>query len=61
MARYGERPPVFSGVSFAVGRGEPVALIGANGAGKSTLLKCLLGFVAPTCGEISVFGASSVG
>ena len=53
---YGEAPPVFTGVAFAVGRGEQVALIGANGAGKSTLLRCCLGFVAPAAGEISLFG-----
>jgi phosphonate transport system ATP-binding protein len=55
-ARYGEHAPVFSQVSFAVGGGEAVALIGANGTGKSTLLKCLLGLVAPTSGTITVFG-----
>ncbi|MDH3382987.1 MAG: ATP-binding cassette domain-containing protein, partial [Deltaproteobacteria bacterium] len=30
-------------VSFAVGKGEIVALIGANGAGKSTILKAVSG------------------
>lgn len=55
-ACYGKREPVFSGVSFMVGRGEAVALVGANGAGKSTLLKCLMGFVAPSDGSVSVFG-----
>jgi phosphonate transport system ATP-binding protein len=53
---YGEAPPIFTGVGFAVGRGETVALIGANGAGKSTLLKCCLGFVTPLAGEVALFG-----
>lgn len=57
LARYGAQEPVFSNVSFTVGRGEAVALIGANGAGKSTLLKCVLGLVAPTDGAISIFGS----
>jgi phosphonate transport system ATP-binding protein len=56
-ACYGKREPVFSGVNFKVERGESVALVGANGAGKSTLLKCLMGFVTPSGGAVSVFGS----
>ena len=39
------------GVSFGIGKGEIVALIGANGAGKSTILNCLSGVVRPQAGE----------
>lgn len=39
-------------VSFSVGSGEVVALIGANGAGKSTILKCISGLLRPAKGEI---------
>lgn len=53
---YGGGPAIFSRVSFDIGRGDAVALIGANGAGKSTLLKCFLGFVQPTVGEVLLFG-----
>ena len=35
------------GVSFEVGEGEIVALIGANGAGKSTILKTVSGLLHP--------------
>jgi len=42
------------GVSFAVGRGEIVAMIGENGAGKSTLLKTLGGVHQPSEGQIYV-------
>ena len=38
-------------VSFAIGKGEIVALIGANGAGKSTILNTLSGVVRPQAGE----------
>jgi branched-chain amino acid transport system ATP-binding protein len=38
------------GVSFGVGRGEVVALIGANGAGKSTILNALSGLIRPQSG-----------
>jgi len=41
-------------VSFSVGRGEVVGLIGENGAGKSTLMKILGGVVAPTAGVIKL-------
>ncbi|MDX3747241.1 thiol reductant ABC exporter subunit CydD [Streptomyces sp. AK08-02] len=43
-------------VSFAVGAGETVALVGSSGVGKSTLLHALLGFVRPTEGRVSVGG-----
>lgn len=43
-------------VSFAIERGDSVALIGKNGSGKSTLLKILAGVMYPTMGGISVRG-----
>jgi ABC-type polysaccharide/polyol phosphate transport system ATPase subunit len=39
-------------VSFAVGRGETLGIIGANGSGKSTLLKVVAGIYPPTFGTI---------
>lgn len=44
------------GVSFEVGEGEIVALIGANGAGKSTILKTVSGLMHPRSGSISFMG-----
>lgn len=43
-------------VSFSVGRGEAVGLIGHNGAGKSTLLRLLCGLGRPTSGQVRVSG-----
>ena len=53
---YGARA-VFRDVSFAVGRGELVALCGPNGAGKSTLLRLLLGLHTPSSGAVRLGGA----
>jgi len=43
-------------VSFSVGPGEMLGVIGANGAGKSTLLRLLGGVGRPTAGSIQVNG-----
>jgi len=40
------------GVSFGVGQGEIVSLVGANGAGKSTVLRAISGIVRPSSGNI---------
>ena len=43
-------------VSFEVGDGEIVAMIGANGAGKSTILKTVSGLMHPRTGTITFCG-----
>lgn len=44
--------PLTKPVSFAIERGEKVAVIGTNGLGKTTLLKTILGKTAPFKGEV---------
>jgi len=44
---------VLQGISFSVGRGEKIAVLGRNGAGKSTLVKIVGGVERPTSGSIS--------
>ena len=46
-------------LSFEVGRGEALGIIGHNGAGKSTVLKLLSSITSPTRGEITVNGRLS--
>jgi capsular polysaccharide transport system ATP-binding protein len=43
---------VLDGISFRVGAGERMAVLGRNGAGKSTLIKLLAGMQLPTSGRI---------
>ena len=45
-------PPVLEGVTFEVGAGERVGVLGPNGGGKSTLFRVLLGELAPLAGAV---------
>ena len=48
-------------VTFEVGKGELVAIVGANGAGKSTSLKAIVGAVSPVSGKIEFEGIDITG
>jgi zinc transport system ATP-binding protein len=48
--------PVLEEVSLDIEANTCVGVLGPNGAGKSTLLKVILGLIAPTRGEVLVFG-----
>jgi cobalt/nickel transport system ATP-binding protein len=52
---YEQGSPIIENLSFTIGDGESVGLIGANGAGKSTIMKLLLGLVTGE-GRIAVDG-----
>ncbi len=51
--RYGGRR-VLGGVSFALRRGETMAVTGPNGSGKTTLLRLVAGLAAPTGGTVEL-------
>jgi len=53
----GSEVPALAPVSFDVAAGEMVAIAGGSGGGKTTLLNALLGFLAPTGGQVLVDGA----
>ena len=52
------RLTILSNVSFAIDKGDSVAVVGASGAGKSTLLALLAGLDLPTEGEIWLNGVN---
>src|SRR5437763_1542187 len=49
------------GISFRVGQGEIVTLIGANGAGKTTTLRAVSGMLRPSGGQIRYEGTAIAG
>ncbi len=46
--------PVLEGVTFRVGKGEVVSVLGPNGVGKTTLLRCINGILKPSGGAVFV-------
>ena len=50
------RVPAIHDVSFTVGRGELISIVGANGSGKTTLLKTVAGTLHPTKGSMEFEG-----
>ena len=56
-ALYGESHVLHS-VSFALGEGRVLALLGRNGAGKTTCMNSVIGFLPPRNGTVRLFGQS---
>lgn len=53
--------PVLENVSFFVGRGQTLCILGRSGVGKSVSLRLLMGFLRPDSGSIRVEGREIVG
>jgi branched-chain amino acid transport system ATP-binding protein len=59
-ALYGDSH-VLHGISFEVGAGRVLALLGRNGAGKTTCMSAIIGFLPPRKGAIRLFGEPIAG
>src|SRR5208283_272553 len=53
---YGENSAFIENLSFTIGQGEFIGLLGAKGSGKSTLLKLGSGILKPQSGKIMLWG-----
>src|SRR6266576_5134964 len=53
--RFGERV-LWQDLSFALDRGELLAVLGPNGTGKTSLIRILLGLLEPTAGTVTIDG-----
>jgi putative ABC transport system ATP-binding protein len=60
---YGAEPPIpaLQGVSFSIGTGELVAVVGPSGSGKSTLLHLMGTLERPTSGRVAITGLDVAG
>lgn len=48
--------PILEEINLTINQGDFLAIIGPNGGGKSTLIRCLLGFLQPQRGKITLWG-----
>ncbi len=60
VAGYGESQ-VLNGISFGVGAGQVVTLLGRNGMGKTTTVRAIMGLIRPNAGNIRFDGQEITG
>jgi len=56
LAKAFNRRRVVDGISFEIGEGEIVGLLGRNGAGKTTTFRMIMGMIRPDSGEVRFTG-----
>lgn len=61
MSSYYGKARILDDISFAIGRGEVVALLGRNGAGKTTTIKSIMQLLRPASGSVRFDGQELVG
>lgn len=60
LKKYFGKLHAVDGISLEIKKGEIFGFLGPNGAGKSTTIRCLMGFIRPNSGDISVLGYDMV-
>lgn len=58
---YGSGRPFIRDLSFSIGEGDFIGLLGANGSGKSTILKLASGLLRPSLGKVLLWGKDITG
>jgi ABC-type glutathione transport system ATPase component len=58
IASEGKRTAVIDGISFSIGEGECMGLLGDSGSGKSTIARCVAGLTQPESGSITILGTN---
>lgn len=56
LKKYFKKTKAVDGISFEVQKGEIFGFLGPNGAGKTTTIRCMMDFIRPTFGKISILG-----
>ena len=54
--QYHKKYSALNDLSFEIGKGEIVGVVGRNGSGKSPILKILTGVLNPTAGDVTING-----
>lgn len=56
LTKYYKKFKALNSVNFEIKEGECFGFLGPNGAGKTTIMRMIYGFIAPSEGEIRIFG-----
>jgi len=59
LKKYFGKTKAVDGISFDAKAGEIFGFLGPNGAGKTTTIRCMMDFIRPTSGSVSILGMDS--
>ncbi len=59
LKKYFGKVRAVDGISFDIEKGESFGFLGPNGAGKTTTIRCMMDFLRPTKGSITITGLDS--